>query len=215
MRRLLIVAFAFAAFAFPRPAAAADHELDLWLNPSVSTRIDDRTALEFETAQRFRQEPADDTYFFRLWVNRDLSDDVTLGLGAERRFEGAREETRMLQQLSYPVGPIEMRTRLEQRFLSDDPRTAWRLRHRVGSGVPLSGEEDGWSLVGDIEGFFTLRAASPGGATGLTGVRSFLGFERAFGRVELSVGYLRQQDIRRNAEDRVGHAPFIGLAVEL
>jgi len=211
MRRILLsVALAVAA-----PAAAADHELDLWFNPAVTTSLDERTSLELETAQRLREAPADDTYFFRLWVNRELSDDVELSVGAERRFEGSGEETRLLQQLGYGVGPLDLRTRFEQRFLSEAPRTAWRLRQRAGAGVPLTGDDDGWALVGDVEGFFTLRAATPGGRTGLTAVRSFVGFERGFGRVELSVGYLRQQDIRRGADDRIGHAPLVGLTIDL
>lgn len=55
------------------------------------------------------------------------------------------------------------------------------------------------------------RATPPDGQTGLTGLRTFVGFEREFGRYGVSLGYLRQQDIRDGAPDRIGHAPFIGL----
>ena len=56
----------------------------------------------------------------------------------------------------------------------------------------------------------TLRSTDPDGQTGITGLRTFVGVEREFGRYEVSLGYLRQQDMRYRAPDRIGHAPFIG-----
>jgi hypothetical protein len=192
------------------PAAAADDGLEFWLNPSVSTKLDARTSMELETAHRFRSDSAGgDTHYARLWVGRTIGEGVKLSVGAERRAQGSARETRLLQQATYDIGPIGLRTRLEQRFLSDDPRTAWRLRQRVGTDIPLS--EGPWSLAANAEGFFTLRPAERGGQTGLTAVRTFVGFEREIGQVELSLGYLRQQTIREGARDRVGHAPFVGV----
>ena len=53
----------------------------------------------------------------------------------------------------------------------------------------------------------------PADDSGLTGVRSQLGLSYAASdKLELSLTYLRQQDIRDNAPDRVGHAPLIGIA---
>jgi hypothetical protein len=172
--------------------------------------------VELETAQRFREEPADDTYYARLWLGREITEGVTVYAGAERRREGEGRETRLLQQVSYPlVGVLKGRTRLEQRFLNDEPRTAWRLRQRLGVGIPLSQEEGGWELAANAEGFLTLRAPTGGDQTGLTGLRTFVGVEREFDKVDLSVGYLRQQTIRDNAPDTIGHAPMIGLTFKL
>jgi hypothetical protein len=126
-----------------------------------------------------------------------VADGVKLSLGAERRHQGSGRETRLLQQVSYGIGKVGLRTRLEQRFLSDDPRTAWRLRQRIGSSLPLRNSD--WALAGNAEGFFTLRAAERGGQTGLTALRTFVGFERELGPVELSLGYLRQQTFRDRA----------------
>lgn len=195
------------------PAAAADDELELWLNPSITVDVDDRTYVELETAQRFRGEPGDDTYYGRLWVGREIAEDVTLSFGAEQRFEGDGEENRILQQISYPLGPLKGRTRLEQRFLSDDPRTGWRLRQRIGGEIPLGSSDGGWKLVGNAELFFTLQSPAIGGQTGLTGLRTFAGFERELGRFELSLGYSRNQAIRDGRADRVAHAPFAGIGL--
>lgn len=210
MRSLPIAALLLACAS---PATATEDRFELWLNPSVAVDLDERTFVEIETAQRLRAEPADDTYYARLWLGRVIGEGVTFSAGAERRHEGDGRETRLLQQLSYPLGPIKGRTRLEQRFLGDEPRTAWRLRQRLGGAMPLSEIEGGWELVANAEGFFTLRASDPDAQTGLTGVRTFVGLEREFGNLALSVGYLRQQTVRNRAPDTVGHAPFLGLGL--
>jgi hypothetical protein len=196
------------------PADAAEQGLEFWLNPSITAKLDQHTFVELETAQRFRSTASGgDTYYARLWLGRKIAGGATFSLGAERRAQGSERETRLHQQLSLPVAGFDLRTRLEQRFLSDDPRTAWRLRQRVGKSLPLRGSA--WSVAGNAEGFITLRAAERGGQTGLTGVRTFIGMEREFRNVELSIGYLRQQTIREDGPDRVGHAPFIGLDFSL
>lgn len=196
------------------PALAQDEDGELWFNPAFVKTIDDRTSVELEIAQRLRDDPRDDTYFARLWVNREDRGGREWSAGIEQRCTGPDErEVRLLQQVGYDWGPLEFRTRLEQRFVDVDPQTGWRLRQRIGTTIPLTDGEDGWALTGDAELFMTLRSTEPGGQTGVTGLRTFAGFERGFGRYDVSLGYLRQQDIRDGAEDRVGHAPFVGLTV--
>lgn len=196
------------------PALATDEDLELWLNPTASAAIGERTTFELETAQRLRQDPRDDTYFVRAWWIREDSRGTEWSLGVEQRWNGPdEEEQRLLQQVSYGWQGFDLRTRLEQRFVSDDPDTGWRLRQRVGRSFPLGEGEQAWSLTADAEVFVTLASTEPDGQTGLTGLRTFIGVEREFGRYEVSLGYLRQQDIREDAPDRIGHAPFIGLSV--
>ncbi|WP_374597055.1 DUF2490 domain-containing protein [Brevundimonas sp.] len=200
--------------ALASPVLAQDEAGEFWFNPSFATSLDDRTSVELETAQRLRTDPRDDTYFARLWLKREDSRGRDWNVGVEHRWNGPDErEVRLLQQVGYDWGPLEFRTRLEQRFVNVDPDTGWRLRQRMGTTVPLTEDENGWALTGDAELFFTLRNTEPGGQTGLTGLRTFVGFERGFGRYDISLGYLRQQDIRDGAEDRVGHAPFVGVTV--
>ena len=200
--------------AFAPQALAQDEAGELWFNPAFETSLDDRTSVELETAQRLRSDPRNDTFFARLWLKREDSQGRDWNVGIEQRWNGPNErEVRILQQVGYDWGPLELRTRLEQRFVNVDPQTGWRIRQRVGATVPLTEDEDGWALAGDAEFIVTLRNTEPGGQTGLTGLRTFVGFERGFGRYDVSLGYLRQQDIRDNAEDRVGHAPFIGVTV--
>jgi hypothetical protein len=198
------------------PAAAAENELDFWLNPSVSKDIDKQSFVEVETQQRFFGDDTKDFYVGRLWYGRKLGSGVTAMVGVHRGWQGDVRENRLMQQVSYPLtNVLKGRTRLEQRFFNNDPRTAWRLRQRVGLSVPLSEVKDGWEFASNVEGFFTLRAARAGGQTGLTAVRAFAGVEREFDRFELSLGYTRQQTVRRGAPDRVGHAPTIAVNFKL
>ena len=195
-------------------AVAQDDGGEIWLNPAFATSLDNATSVELETAQRLRQDPRNDTYFARLWINREDNQGREWSMGVEQRWNGPDErEVRLLQQIGYDWGPLEFRTRLEQRFVDVDPQTGWRLRQRLGTTIPLTPSQDGWSLTGDAELFVTLRGTEPDGQTGVTGLRTFIGFERSYGRYDVSLGYLRQQDVRDAAEDRVGHAPFVGLTV--
>ncbi len=210
------VLFALAvSLALAAPARAAD-ELQLLINPSVTANLDERTSLRLETTHRFRPEPGADLFSARLWINRKVAQGVTASAGIERRKEGEVRETRLLQQVAYPLaGPIQARTRIEQRFRSNDTRTAWRLRQRLGASFPLSDRDNAWRFAVNAETTFVLRAGRPGAQTGLTGLRGFAGFEKKFSGLDLSLGYVRLQSVRRNAPDLVGHAPFIGLGFTL
>ena len=213
MKRLAL-ATSIAALALATPALASDEDMEFWFNPSVSKAVDGRTSVELETAQRFRKDPRTDTYFVRGWIKRDDARDNTWGVGIEQRWNGPdQQEVRLLQQVGYELGPIDLRTRMEQRFVSTDAQTGWRVRQRIGTSVPLGDSDTSWSLTADAELFVTLRSTDPDGQTGVTGLRTFVGFEREFGRYEVSLGYLRQQDVRDNAPDRIGYAPFIGVGV--
>lgn len=186
----------------------------MWFNPSVSFEADSDTGIEIETAQRFRS-AADgraDTYFVRLWVNQAISPDLTLSGAVERRINaGDSDEVRLIQQLSGSHGIIRTRLRVEQRLVQDSSRMALRVRPRLGVTLPLD-DEKRWKAKADAELFFTPRATSRGGDTGLTGLRTQVGFSRSLGeRLSLSLIYLRQHDIRANRPDRIAHAPVLGI----
>jgi hypothetical protein len=211
LSRLLLAILPFATALAAAPAAASDDGLELWLNPSVSFALDGDTALEVETAQRFRSagDGREDTYFARLWINQDLSDAVTISAGAERRAnDPGRDETRLMQQLATRHGVLRTRLRLEQRFV-DGRRMGLRLRPRLGVKLPVAND---WALFSDAELMLTLRSTRIGGDDGLTGLRTQIGASVEVSRsVALSLAYLRQQDFDKGGPDRVGHAPLIGL----
>lgn len=197
---------------------AEENYLEAWFDGSVVAPLGGKAFAEFQTQQRQRGDsnPTPDSQVYRLWLGTKFGK-ITTMVGVHRAKEGPGRETRLMQQASYglPGTPLKGRTRLEQRFIDDAAQTGWRLRQRLGVAFPLTNQEDGWTLAGNAEGFWTLRATSASGQTGLTGLRTFVGFERSFGSVDVELGYTRQQNIRDHAPDRVGHAPTLALTVNL
>lgn len=212
---LLVAALAVSA---ATPALAEENDLEFWFEGTVSKDLDKNTYVELQTQQRFREAPAGDSHIYRIWLGQRLGGGVSGSVGLHRSKEGTTYETRLIEQLSYPISDtlkLKGRTRLEQRFIDNSGRTGWRLRQRIGIGVPLTDKKKDWEAVANVEGFFTLRATSPTGDTGLTGLRSFVGVQKPFGKVDVSVGYTRQQSIRKNRPDVVGHAPTLNLTWKL
>lgn len=205
------------ALSLPAPALAADDYLEGWFEGTVSKDIGGGSFVEFQTQQRARgsSNPTGDNQTYRLWLGHKFGG-VEGSVGIHRSKEGSTRETRLIQQASYGLGVsgLKGRTRVEQRFVDDTGRTGWRVRQRVGFAVPLA-NTGGWELAGNAEGFLTLRATSAGGDTGLTGLRTYLGFERSFGSVDVGLGYTRNQSIRKRGPDRVGHAPTLSLTLNL
>lgn len=212
--RFLLAASCTAALVFaPQPAKAEDDGAELWLNPSVAYGFDDATGLELETAQRFRSnaDGRDDTFFFRLWLNHDVSDAATLAGAVERRINhGGTNETRLIQQVSTRHGIFRTRLRLEQRFVENAGRMGLRLRPRIGVAVPIA--DTGFDFKSDAELAFTLRSTRPGGVDGLTGLRTQIGVSRDVSdTLALGLAYIRQQDIASGEPDTVGHAPVVTI----
>ncbi|WP_338501703.1 DUF2490 domain-containing protein [Sphingomonas kaistensis] len=206
------------AVSLSSPALAEDNYLEGWFEGTISKELEGGTFVQFQTQQRARgsSNPTGDNQTYRLWLGQEFGS-VKASVGLHRSKEGSTKETRLIQQASYDVGSFGLkgRTRIEQRFIDDADKTGWRVRQRLGYAIPLTDEKGGWKLAGSAEGFLTLRATSRGGDTGITGLRTFVGFERSLGKVDLGVGYTRQQSIRKNAPDRVGHAPTLNLTLNL
>lgn len=199
------------------PALTQDEAFELWLNPSIGTDLDANTAIELETAQRFRdgRDGRVDTYFFRLWLKQDIADGITLAGAAEKRLnDGGSDEARTMQQLSTSHGILRTRLRLEQRFVEGADRMGLRLRPRLGVGFDLT--QDGrWSAGADAELFWTLRGNNVGSDTGITGLRTTIGTEyQVDDNLSLGLSYVRQQDLEDDGPDEIGHAPLVGIAYE-
>ncbi|WP_338240393.1 DUF2490 domain-containing protein [Aurantiacibacter hainanensis] len=210
--RFLWVIGGCAAFLAAGPAHAGE-DFELWLNPSISYDLDSDTAVKLETAQRFRSAGNDrvDTYFARAWLSQRVAQGLTLSGAVERRVnDGGNDETRLMQQLTTSHGILRTRLRLEQRFVDNrDGRMGLRLRPRAGVAIPVT---DRLSFGTDAELFWTLRGTSPGGDTGITGLRTQAGFDYAITEnLEIGLTYLRQQDFEDNGPDEIGHAPLIGV----
>nr|WP_247718120.1 DUF2490 domain-containing protein [Qipengyuania proteolytica] len=186
----------------------------MWVNPSVEVGLDDDTAFELETAQRFRSENDGrvDTYFFRGWVKQDIADNAALAGAVEYRInDGGSNEVRTMQQLSTSHGFLKARLRMEQRFVDGADRMGLRLRPRLGVGFDLTADGR-WSAGADAELFWVLRGNNVGSDTGITGLRTTVGVEYEVSEnLSLGLSYLRQQDFEDGVPDEIGHAPLIAI----
>lgn len=198
------------------PAMAQNEAFEFWLNPSISTDLDEDTGIELETAQRFRssEDGRVDTYFTRLWLNQDISENFTLSGAVERRInDGGSDETRLMQQLSGSHGIVRTRLRLEQRFLDNADRMGLRLRPRLGVSIPID-EKKRWSAKADAELFWTLRGNNFGSDEGITGLRTQVGLTYDVNdNLSLGLSYLRQQDFEDGGPDEIGHAPLVSVEI--
>lgn len=196
------------------PAMAQNDAFEFWLNPSISTDLDEDTGIELETAQRFRssEDGRVDTYFARLWLNQDISEEFTLSGAVERRVnDGGSDETRLMQQLSGSHGILQTRLRLEQRFVDDADHMGLRLRPRLGVSVPID-ESGRWSAKANAELFWTLRGNNVGSDEGITGLRTQVGVSYDVNdKLSLGLVYLRQQDFEDGGPDEIGHAPLASV----
>ena len=218
MRRIHLAGLLLACLLSPVPALASDDTFELWLNPSVTADLDEDTSVEFETAQRLRDAGSGgvDTYFARIWINQKLDSHFTVSAAAGRRINnGAADELRFHQQVTYRSGILRGRLRLEQRLVDNADQLGLRLRPRIGVSVPLD-DAGNWTGFTDAEAFLTLRSTDIGGQDGLTGIRTQIGVRHDLTEsIEVGLAYLRQQDIRDGRPDRVGHAPLLSVEIAL
>jgi hypothetical protein len=203
--------FFLAASLAAAPAWAEENEAQLWLNQQGSIALDHNDDLLFELNERARGDShGGDQYQARLGLDHAIGGGVKIGGAVTYQRSGTQDEFRTHQQLTWSRGAFTSRSRLEQRFIEGDDRMALRLRQRLQLTTPMGG---GWSALGYVEGSFTLRAGKPGGDTGLTSLRTLLGVRRDLAHnIVGTLAYVRQQDVRTGAPDRVGHAPYIGLS---
>ena len=155
-----VVVLSMSLLAVPGAAHATDDAFEVWLNPSIEYNLEDDTSVELETAQRFRGDGRVDTYFARLWLNKDFGDNFTLSGGIEQREnDGGFDEVRLLQQVTGKHGYFRARLRFEQRWVEDQSRVGFRVRPRLGVQVPIN-EAGDWSFKTDAELFLTLKSTS-------------------------------------------------------
>lgn len=208
---------AVAIFVWSSGSIAAVNQAELWIAPKVAVALDNNTAVEIDTMMRLREDDRlSDTFYARLWLAQKLSDKFTLSAGIEGRSntKGGLDETRFLQQIAVASGIWRARLRFEQRLV-EASRLGLRIRTRGGVAVPLDHARK-WNAFSDAELMFTLRAPNSSSFEGLTGVRTQIGVSaKVADNLSLSLGYVRNQEMRRGAPDTVGHAPIIGIDLSL
>ncbi len=149
----------------PSKAIAADEDVQLWQFVVVTGEIGDGTRLTLDATQRWRElARGDDQQTLRITIEQTVTEGVRLGGGAAVFEAGGNTELRPHQQLIFVQGPLEFRTRLEERFFDGADRMELRLRQRVQYNRPVG---DGWrvSVGGEWLGLLQSRNAGEGAST--------------------------------------------------
>jgi len=180
--------------------AAAD-ESQLWSSVTVTGKLagSERWGYSANTELRFTDDGSNPhSAVLRGALTYRMDGGVRLGAGLARFHDGglftdARED-RLWQEISYPVlslggGEVSGRTRLEQRMLTADRDTGWRLRQRFRYTHPLS---ENTSLAVWNEVFWTLNDTASGPASGFDQNRlgASLGWQ-ATETVSFETGYVQ------------------------
>ncbi|MDB5712022.1 MAG: hypothetical protein JWL96_4092 [Sphingomonas bacterium] len=211
MRIALPLAVAGALFAVP---AGAD-PVQPWPSVYVSAPIGGKWLGSVEIVGRVsddeRTRPSQ--VEARFQIGRAIDEHVTLWAGYVHVVsynDGRRDgiEDQMVEQLNWRpgrVGPLEFsaRTRLEQRFITGNDRTAWRVRAQARAMLPI-----GHSRVAAVlwaEPFVALNHTAATGRT-FEQLRSFAGVSvRVSKRADVEFGYLNQR-LWRVSGNVVNHA---------
>lgn len=147
----------------------------------------------------------------RASVDKELSGHLSIGGGIAYSESAGVSEIRPHQQLELRFGMISLRTRMEQRFFENLPRTEVRLRQRLQANVPVGKRT---SAVVGTELIYVARSRGGGENSRLSGLRASFEIRRMISaHAEARIGYLHSRSLRKGISDRVTHSPQLGMAL--
>lgn len=182
--------------------AATTDDAQFWTTAAASGPIAGKLVGSVDTTLRFYDNASHLSYVIaRGMLGWRLAPGVVAGAGygyVRNTPEGrpSAHEHQAFQQLAYPVATVagaklQGRTRLEQRFFSNDPKTGWRLRQQLKLTVPLDGPT-GLKGIVHTEAFVLLRQQGRSPA-GLNQIRTGIGLGiPVTGKTSIEAGYLNQ-----------------------
>jgi hypothetical protein len=201
------LSLAFASLALAVPARAQDHEVQSWTSFNAIIPVAERVSTMLEMSPRLR--PGPDLLQMPATGEVEVDRGLRLGGGALLGVASDSREFRLHQQLIYRTGPLILRTRLEQRWFSDAPRTAWRLRQRAELSQPIDARTR-ITIAGEM--LYTLRSEVPGVGERVDQLRAEIVLHRKLGEAfELSAGYRPILAPRGPAEDSLRHVALVNL----
>ncbi|MFC3100912.1 DUF2490 domain-containing protein [Altererythrobacter lauratis] len=200
---------AFLALLAPVPALATQDDGQLWLYLVGVVPLEDGVVSTLEFSPR-RRENADQV-LVRGSVDFRVAPGLDVGGGTAWVENAGGHEFRLHQQLQWATGPLQLRSRVEQRFFAGADRAQLRLRQRVQVTVPVAERLRG-ILNGEL-----LYIAVPENRAQSARVDSWrlnaMASYRLSPRAELAAGYLAIYVPRPGPGDRLSHVPQIRLTL--
>jgi hypothetical protein len=191
-------------------ASAAEHDALLWTGISANGPIGRHILLTADAQARFGSAPADSRQFLiRAGLGTELAPGTAVHAGYALFRSGntgdLATEHRFWQQIGLPLAGTERlslsaRTRLEQRFLSNDPTVRWRLRQQLRAELPL-GRPNGTKAVLATEGLFNLNRRPGAARTAIDQWRFQLGLSVPIAKgISIEPSYLNIYTPRRGLD---------------
>ena len=201
-------------------ASAAEDDANIWLAQAATINLGGTAVLWLEAQERFTNDASRlGQLLLRPAVGVKLDASTTAFIGyayvmTDPEGPAITDEHRIFQQLSFRIlgdgkgVTLTGRTRLEQRFLEQQPGTAWRLRQQVRLTAPLGGAVTGVVWTEPFIGFNQTGFQRDG-----LGVwRNFAGVAIPLGKgFVIEPGYLNQYVVREGI-DRLDHTASLTVS---
>ncbi|MEW4447519.1 DUF2490 domain-containing protein [Qipengyuania sp. JC766] len=203
MRSLTLAALALLL----QPAVAHADESEFWLELGASGEVADGVSAKFEVEQRRRTGP--DEYIVGAVADVSVGNGFEIGGGMEIHDIAGLTEIRPYQQLTYSAGPLELRSRIEERFYDGADQMALRLRQRVQLSDEIAPR---LSASGSVELLYQLRDRTDGGPQRIDQWRLNAGLQYSvLPEMNVTAGYLYQIRPRDDGNTRRTHVPQLAL----
>lgn len=218
MLRFCHLAATAALLAVPA-AAQTSHDEQVWVNATVTGKIKDRLIYFAEVQPRIGDGVSRlEALLLRPAIGWQVTKRLQLYQGYVHVEEPAadRNEERLFQQATWivpglPVGELQSRTRLEQRWRSDGDDMQLRLRQMLRFEYPVAKK---LAPMVSVEGFFALNKPDWRARDGFDQVRTFVGAEVGLkGRSTIEVGYLNQTIDQSGRAVQMNHVASVTLFV--
>lgn len=197
-----------AAVLQPLELRARDADAESWIELSASGEIAPGADLRVEVEERFRD--GANEAILGTAVDLAVSDALALGGGLEVHDAGGLTEVRPYQQVSVAVGPLSLRTRLEERVFDDADRLGLRLRQRAQFSPAIA---TGTRARLSAEWFYQIRDRLEGGPRRTDQWRFAAGVQhRLAPGLDLTVSHMVQIRPRPAGQTTHTHVPQLALA---
>ncbi len=219
MARFRFPALALAAVA--APAAAQQHDEQLWLQVNTNVPLGDGFRVTLEQIARWGDR-ADGLYTteFGGILGYKVADNVELGFGYRKvgmhnNGRSPDAEDRIRQHVVATFGPVTTRLRVDERFHPRGDEIGFRVRPLVRYNHKLG--DSRWSLFASHESFFLPNTTKWGQRAGYERMRNIAGVTIPFSKsVSGDLGYLNQYRFARAGNRaQMDHAITLQLTINL
>lgn len=202
------------------PAAAVDHDDQLWLQANSNVTLTPELRVTLEQIARFsdRQDGLYQSEFGALFQYK-ASREIELGfgyrwVGAHNGNRGANENRIRVQAVG-TFGRVFTRFRIDARLNPRGDEVGFRVRPLVRYNQPLS--KQGLALFATHESFLLPNSTSWGQRSGYERMRNTLGLAIPLGQqINADLGYLNEYRLGRGrSRGQMGHAVSLQLTVNL